>query len=868
MRWGPFLALLWALAPPAAAQPPAPHDFLGHAVGADYKLARFERIHEYIRLLDDASDRLQVRELGTTTEGRPLIVVEIAAPDVMANLDRHRQDQALIADPRRIASPEEESRLVDSSKVVVLINCNLHSTEVAASQMALELAHDLATGDSPRINEILDRVIVLLVPSANPDGLDKVIDWYESSLGKPWEGSGMPWLYQRYAGHDNNRDWFMLALQETRLETRLLYREWFPTVVYDIHQMGNQGARLFVPPFHDPKNPNVHPLIDQTLMQIGGHMAEELAREGRKGVVWGAIFDNWWAGGFRTTPYRHNMVGILTEAASPLIASPVFQRKSDLRGSPRGMSEYALSTSFPDPWPGGWWRLRDVVDYEKTACMSLLTLASRYHAEFQGNYIRMGREAVELGRSSPPFAWLVPPAQRDPASAAHLLSVLHQTGIEVHEARTPFRADEVDYPSGTFILYCSQPYRAHLNDMMERQSYPDRSLYPGGPAEPPYDIAGWTLPLQMGVSHVAVSRPFDCDAVRLDAVPQPQGAVGGAASAEAWIVRPASNDDFRFLNRLHRIDAEVLVNGTGRTLALLSGARLPPGALVVTGGAPLRDKLPSILERTAVSPKGVEVLDPEARQLLSPVRPPRIGLYQPWTASMDEGWTRLVLENFEFDFATVHNAEVRAGRLRDRYDCLVLPSVSRSDLLDGRAPDSTAPQYVGGFGGVGTEALQAFVREGGTLVCIDDSCSFAISQFNLPIANLVAGKSSEEFYCPGSILRVTVDPTADVAYGMPENAWGYFTDSQAFEVQGGDADRPGVGKIESRVVVRYADTVLLASGWIRGASLIAGKPAIVEVDYGQGRIVLLGFRVQHRAQPHGTFRFLFNAVSGFRAPRE
>ncbi|MHC4628239.1 MAG: M14 family metallopeptidase, partial [Planctomycetota bacterium] len=469
----------------AAAQLREPEAIIGHEVGADYKLSRYGMIRKYFEHVADNSRRVSVREIGITTEGREMFIAEITDDASPARIEKAMADQKKIADPRLIKNRQQEDDLVADAKVVVLVNCNLHSTEIASSQMAMELLYDLASGTSPEIREILKRTIIVLIPSANPDGLDKVIDWYERSLGKPWEGTGMPWLYQKYAGHDNNRDWFMLNLTETRLVTQVIYEQWLPNVLYDIHQMGNSGARLFVPPFFDPKNPNVHPLNDHMLMIIGGHMAAALSRAGKKGVLNSAMYDNWWQGGFRTVAYRHNITGILTEAASVLIASPIFQRKSELSGSRRGMPSYAIATNFPEPWPGGWWRLRDIVEYEKIVCMSLFTLTARYHDLIKSNTIRQARDAIEKGRTEPPFAWLVPPDQIDRGTAARMLSILQATGVEIHLAESEFTADGVRYPADTYVLYCAQPYRAHLNDMMERQVYPNRSSYPGGPPEAP-----------------------------------------------------------------------------------------------------------------------------------------------------------------------------------------------------------------------------------------------------------------------------------------------------------------------------------------------------------------------------------------------
>ncbi len=850
---------------------PSPEEFLGHQVGADYKLVKWDRIVEYFRLVGERSDRMNVRDLGTTTEGRPFLLVEISSADTIANLEPHKANQRMIADPRLIRDESEERRLILQSKVPVMVNCQLHSTETAASQMSMELAYDLVTGDSAQVEEILNGTIVLLIPCANPDGQVMVSEWYERSLGEPWEGAGMPWLYQKYAGHDNNRDWFMLNLKETRLTTNVLYNEWFPTIVWDVHQMGNSNARLFVPPFHDPKNANVHPIIDQTLLIIGGHMAGDLARAGKQGVVHGAIYDNWWAGGFRTTPYRHNMVGILTEAASVNLASPIFQRKSELNGARRGMPEYEMMTNFPDPWPGGWWRLRDIVEYEKIIAMSLFTLASRYHDRFQENYIHFGREALETGANEPPYAWLIPPDQRDPGSAYQMLERLHATAIEVHEAREPFEADGVEYPAGTRILYCAQPYRPHLMDMMERQVYPDRAMYPGGPAEPPYDMAGWTLPLQMGVRHVAVQRPFDASADKLNAIPAPQGTVEDT-DADYLLVLAGKNDDFRLMTRLH---AEHVVfqlhTGTKGDWIDSSGMSIPRGSIVIPNHDGVLEKVRTANEGLSTEVVGVSSIRSSTERAFLNAVQPRTALYQPWTASMDEGWTRLALDSFEVPYTSIHNAEIRAGNLRDRYDCIVLPSISEGSLLTGRSPDTTAPEYVGGIGEQGVVSLQDFVQAGGTLVCIDQSTNLVIKHFNAPVHNLVADKPTEEFYCPGSVLRLWMDVDHPLGYGMSEWYSGYFARSQAFGLGPAPADdAEPTAKVEqtrspdlrfnTHVVSRFSDTVLLESGWIRGDDLIRDKPAIVEIEYGRGHIELIGIGVQRRGQPHGTFRILFNAI--------
>jgi len=853
----------------AFAQPQTPAAFLGHEVGADYRLVKWPKIVEYFQHLDAASDKLLLEDIGPTTEGNRMYLATISAPDTIANLQPHRDAQRKISDPRRIANATERERLTRETKVPILVNCQLHSTETAGSQMAIELAYELVTSNSEQIKEILDRCIILLVPCANPDGQIMVTEWYERSIGTPWEGrASMPKLYQKYAGHDNNRDWFMLNLQETRNTTKVIYEQWFPTIVWDVHQMGNEGARLFVPPFYDPKNQNVHPGIDQTLLIIGGHMAGDLAQQGKKGVVHSAIYDNWWAGGFRTTPYRHNMVGILTEAASVNLASPIFQRKSELDGHTRGLPEYTAQTNFPDPWPGGWWRLRDIVDYELAIAKSLFTLAARYHDRFQGNYIQFGEEAIAKGMNEPPFAWLVPPAQHDPRSTYEMLERLAATAIEVHQADAPFIADGVEYPAGTFILYTAQPFRPHLMDMMERQHYPDREMYPGGPAERPYDMAGWTLPLQMGVNYVEVDGEFDVQASKLDAIALPLTPVTGEGSNFALSL--GSNDDFRLMARLAK--ASIPAWRVGQ-ISKPDDVPVKQGDLVLFAKDITRARMEELTKGLAVYVKALS--DEDAKLYGSyEVHASRAALYQPYIANMEEGWARLALDNHEIPYDTIHNAGIRAGNLNARYDVIVLPPAGPESIINGYPTDSTAPEFVGGIGHEGVVALQEFVAAGGLLVCMDQASNLAIDYFNIPVRNIVRDKPSTEFYCPGSVLRLWMDTSHPVGYGMPEWYSGYFAASQAFEIAEpavGEKDAPAPeNKLDSgrksserfpvRVISRYSDTVLLESGWIRGEELIRDKPAIVEVAYGKGHILLIGPAVTRRGQPHGTFRILFNAI--------
>ena len=526
-----------------------PEDFLGFRVGADYKLARWETITDYFRHLAENSNRAELEIRGKTTEGLDFALVVISSPENLSQLETYKDSQHKLAHPDQLHRSELEE-LSRHGKSVVLINCNLHSTEVASSQMSLELAHELVTSDSGRVAEILENVIILLIPSTNPDGLNMVVDWYNEWVGTPYEGSPMPWLYHKYAGHDNNRDWFMLTQVESRIVTDILYKEWYPQVVYDLHQMNNTGARFVIPPYFDPVNPNIPAILQRTLSLIGAQLAFDLTSEGFTGVLSNAVYDMWWHGGFRTVPYRHNMVGILTEAASVNMASPVFQPRLSLKGHRRGLDGYARQTNFPEPWPGGWWRLRDIVDYEKAAAYSILGFASKHKEMLLSNFYKMGLDAVEKGDGEPPRAFLVPPKQRDPHAALKMLEVLQRGGIQVRQATAGFLADGVEYPSGTHIIPMAQPFRAHAKDLLEIQRYPRRRPNANSPPERPYDIAGWTLPLQMGVNAISVVNRFEADSELLSDIPNLSGILHDVSEPVAFLLKNRTNMETIATNRL------------------------------------------------------------------------------------------------------------------------------------------------------------------------------------------------------------------------------------------------------------------------------------------------------------------------------
>ncbi len=849
------IALL-SVAMSADAQIISPEEAIGFPVGADYKLARWETITDYLRSLAANSDRIILEERGKTTEDLDFVLALISSPENLANLDRYRTIQHKLANPQEHDLMELE-RLAQEGKAVVMISCNIHSTEVASSQMSMELAYQLATENTPVVEEILENIILLLIPSANPDGLNMVVDWYERTVNTPYEGAPMPWLYHKYTGHDNNRDWFMLTQVETQLVTQILYEEWFPQVVYDVHQMGNRGARFVIPPYFHPVNPNIPPLLQRELALIGAQMALDLTSQGFTGVLSNAVYDTWWHGGFRTVPYRHNMIGILTEAASVNIASPIFQRKSSLRGHRRGLNQYAQQTNFPEPWPGGWWRMRDIIEYEEAAAYSILSVVARQKEMFLTNFYKMGLEAVEKGYHEPPRAFLVPMEQRDINTTLKMLQILQRGGVKIYRANTDLTADGVEYPAGTYVISMAQPFRAHAKDLLEAQHYPRRIPARGAPPERPYDIAGWTLPLQMGVHTIRIVNAFEADLTLVEDIRAAEGKlhVNGVDFQDSvvYVFKNRTNLETIALNRLLREGGYRIYQQQRE--ATWKDLHLPRGTIVLKS-----DRIPgsdSAELRDFAGSVGIQIyaLNQRVVNLKAELRQPRLGLYKPWVANMDEGWTRWVLEQHEFPYRNVTDAEIRAGNLAEWYDAIILPDMRASRMIEGHAEGSLPPEYVGGIGLEGAANLRTFVEQGGTLICLNWATELPVKYFGSEITNVLESDQSNlpkstgaQFFCPGSLLRVFVETAHPIGYGLDREMAVFFKSSPAFEARSG------------KRVAAYPNFNPLMSGWIEGEQRIRQKGALWDLKLGKGHVILFGFKPQHRAQSHGTFKLLFNAI--------
>ncbi|MBI2535500.1 MAG: peptidase M14 family protein, partial [Gemmatimonadetes bacterium] len=849
-----------------AQQLTSPEQFFGFPMGADRKLARWDKLVEYYHLLDRQSDRMQVVNLGPTTMGNPFLVLFISSPQNLARLDEFRQMNAKLSDPRGV-SEDEIRRIVANGKAVVVQSFGLHSSEVAASQTAAELMYDLLRRTDDETQRIMDHVIAIMIPCFNPDGEVLVTDWYHKYVGTEYEGVGLNVLYHKYVGHDNNRDAFMTNMVESQYAAKILFRDWIPQAYIDHHQMGPYGARIYVPPYAEPIRPESDPLVWREMSWWGAHIAYKEEEAGLNGVVNAAIYSGWGHFGFHWITPFHNIAGMLTESASARLASPLYLHPDQVRGGARGLPEYEAQTTFPNPWPGGWWRVRDIVERQKVAAWAAVDLAARNRETVLWNAYLKARRQTERGAAGTiagTVAYLISAEQHDPLTATKLVNKLLVQGIEVQRASAEFTHEGKVYGAGSFVVSMAQPKAGVIRYLLGRTFYPDNSYTRDSQGNPirPYDMSADVMAEFMGLRVDAAAAAVAAEAAGLATVAaaiEPAGKV--TKGANGYMIDGWLNDAFRAVNLLW--DRNVRVRRVSR-----ADAGVRPGDFVVTGA-------PDATVQDIARQTGVDfgALASDVTQSSYDVRRLRIGMYQRYYGgNMDEGWTRWLLEQWGFPYKSLFDAEIKAGNLAAKYDVIILPDDNVRMITGDRAPPGAAaggggfggqqpeppPEFRSGIGAEGVTALKQFVQSGGTVVTFGEAGEFAIEKLEVPIRDVVANLPTKEFWSPGSTLRIHVDTAHPLAFGMPEQALATFLQgNHAYEVV------PTATNEKVERIATLVDRDLLQSGWLLGEDRIAKKAAVVAVQQGQGKVVMIGFRAQHRAQTHGTFKLVFNTlVSG------
>jgi hypothetical protein len=904
-----FLCLAAAATPLAQSTVTSPKQQFGHDIGADYVLPNYTELMAYWRKLDAESDRMKVVEIGKTAEGRPHLMSIITSPENQRSLERYRSIAQRLANAEGLTD-EQARAMAREGKAVVWIDGGLHATEVLGAQQLMETVYQLVSRTDPETMRILNDVIVLAV-HANPDGMELVSNWYMRNPN-PQERStgGIPVLYEKYAGHDNNRDFYMAALPESMNMNRVMYTEWLPQIMYNHHQTGPAGTVMFAPPFRDPFNYNFHPLLPATIDLVGSAMATRFIAEDKPGVTsrQGSSYSTWWNGGLRTTAYFHNIVGLLTETiGNPTPTQIPFLPSKQL---PNSSLWYPIA---PQPW-----HFRQSIDYSVTANYAVLDLASRYRETFLWNIYEMGRDSIANGSrdhwtTTPrrvaaieaeiaaarraaggqnagqggrgggrgggltaeqgaryyaelrkpelrdPRGYILPASQDDFGAATEFVKALQKNGVTVHRATAAFSVAGKQYPAGSYVVKTAQAFRPHILDMFEPQDHPDDIPYPGGAPTPPYDSAGWTLAYQMGVEFDRILDGFDGPFVELAAMATvPAATVTGPANAPGYYFGHKTNNSFIAINRLV---------AAGEDVRWLDAGPMGEGTFYVAAKPTTRAALQKIAADTGVA---FEAAASAPIGESSALRKLRIALYDRYGGMMPSGWTRLVFENFEFPFEVVYPKDLDAGNLRAKYDVIVFVDGAISSGGGGRGggggPDNIPAEFQNRLGSITAETtgpkLKEFAESGGTILAIGGSTAI-IEWLDLPLEDHLVEMGPngekrplprEKYYVPGSVLRASVDTTHPLAHGMPSEVDMFFDNSPVFSLTPG-ATRSGV-----RAVAWFPNGTPLRSGWAWGQNYLEGGIAVADAPVGRGHVYLFGPEIAFRAQPHGTFKFLFNGL--------
>ena len=879
------LTLLPLAAPRITAQAAVPHpdQYFGFKIGSDGELARYPKILEYFQLIAKNTDRVKYEEIGKTTMGNSYSLLRISSPQNLARFDRLVEINRRLADPRGLSDAEAQ-KLAAEGKPFYLLYATIHSTEVSNGQAIINIVHRLATENSPMIRQILDNSVVLMVPSQNPDGQHLVIDHWYKTKGTSYNRV-YPDLYHKYVGHDDNRDWFMFTQKETRMNIELVQNKFKPIITHDMHQQGGGGSRIFVPPFTDPFDVNIHPILALGQATVGQAMASALIAEGKEGVAWLQSYDMWSPA--RQYMIYHGQPRILTEiASSGQLADPYVNPQ---KGRPIGPQE--PHWNFPVPYSKDTWTLGQQVDYGVTAALAGMTHVAKYGREWLYNFYRVHRDWTNYDKG--PYAFIVPATQRDPYATYEMLDILKFGDVEIHKATAAFSANGRQYPSGSWVIKTAQPYGAFAKTMLEKQVYPDLRLFPGGPPEPPYDVTAHTLWMLMGVIVDPVEKPFDAPLEMLKSI-APVAKPAPARAAGAYLIGPESYGVFKVVADLQK--ANVPIFRAARTFES-GGQSHAPGTFVIPPVAAAQ----KIVEHAARN-LGLPVYAADRAPSIDGFRlksGTRVGLYR-GANNMPGGWMQWLLEQYGITHQVVSAKDF--DDLAAKYDVILLVSgITKQRIVNGLDMTRNDPAKFGWAAGVGEDGwnrLRAFVEKGGTLLAIGSAVETARELLDLPIEQALpqapprfgpgTGTTDSEtvpastvdrtlrdafssparlmqvlrdrvaepenlFYCPGSLLLNEFDVNHPVAWGMPASWPIFFESDQAYRL------RPGFG-IDASVAARYPREQILQSGWLLGEEYLKDQANVIAFRVGDGYVVTYGSQVDFRTQPRATFKLLFNGM--------
>jgi hypothetical protein len=846
----------------AQSNAPDPESFFGFKPGSDRMIFDYEKLISYFQKLDEASPRVKMIEIGTSPMGKKMYLIFISTKENINKLDDLRKINEKLAMNPGLSSAERESA-ISNGKVFLIATLSMHSNEVGPSQASPLIAYDLATTQDKEKLEWLSNVVFMIVPNHNPDGMDMVVDNYLKYKGTKYEGGSLPSVYHKYVGHDNNRDFISLTQQDTKAINAIFCKTWFPQVMVEKHQMGQNGPRYYVPPSHDPIAENIDAEMWNWTWIFGSGMAKDMINAGLKGVTQEYMFDNYWPGSTETCIWK-NVVALLTECASADVATPVYTEFNELYVGGKGIGDYKKSINMTEPWPGGWWKLSDIVNYEITSTLSLIKTSSLHKKELLTFRNDLCKREVALGNDKPPYFYILPAVQHDQSELVSFANLMNEHGIKVYRLSKDVILDNQVFKKGDIVIPLAQPFRGFIKELMEKQTYPARHYVPNGEVIKPYDLTSWSLPLQRGLTSYEIDKPGLELNASCEAISFPFRMAGKKDPGGSQIFFTANN------NESYKVAFKALSFGlkVSRTQepVTIGGTILPTGSFAITP----ESKRDELLEGINVDPT---YSSSDVKVNLKPLKIPRIGLVETNMHDMDAGWTRFVLDSYSIPFTVVHPGEFEKLKPAEKFDLLIFPDNPKSILMEGKYkagadyyPLDFPPEYTKGIGKDGFEGIIKFLSSGGKIISWGESVdlfagpiSVKLSDteqddFQLPFSNIAESLSKSGLECPGSVLEIDLNPDNPITLGMESKSAGYFLGNAVL------ATSQPIFDTDRRVVAHFPDSHILLSGYIEKEEKLANKPAVVWVRKGKGQMVLFAIDPILRSSIPVTYKLLFNAI--------
>ncbi len=860
-----LLVLLCLCSVPVSAEIISPSQFFGFQPGSDRMLLDYEELIEYLTKLATESPRLELREIGESPQGRKMYCAFFSMDENINNLENLRDiNRRLALDPEIPADQQEV--LLKNGKVFFMAALSMHSGEVGPSQSAPIIAHDLVTTTDPQVLDWLDKVVYMMIPCHNPDGMDMIVNHYKKYKGTKYEGSSMPGIYHKYVGHDNNRDFVTLSQSDTKAIARLYNTEWYPHIMVEKHQMGSRGPRYFVPPMHDPIAENVNESLWNWTWVLGSNLATDMTEAGLAGISQHYLFDDYWPGSTETCNWK-GVIGLLTEAASVKYATPIFIEPTELGAYGKGLSEYKKSINMPLPWPGGWWRLGDIVEYEIVSTMSLLKTAALHRREILAFRNTHCKKEVQRGREQPPYFYILPREQHDPSELVNLVNLLMEHGVNVYELTEPFTSANRIFAPGDLIVPLAQPYRPFIKEVMEAQVFPVRHYTPGGKIIKPYDITSWSLPLHNGVTAVEIDQSPSQPPAFTQIIFPFNLKTDLPNTFQSVILNVNSNESFQAAFKAKKIGLKVerLVEP-----AVIDVVNYPRGSFLIHRDNKNKSKLQQLLNGLQLSPGFV--VDKVNFQS-EPIAIPRIALVESYFHDMDAGWTRYVFDSYKIPFQVVRPGDFKTIDFAKKFDVVIFPNENVNVLEKGKYKSDSEyfisaypPEFTQGIGDEGKTQLLTFLDQGGIIIAWGGSTKLfggqleikrgkdEVEEFQLPFSDKSDKLRKAGLYCPGSLVRLELLGDHPITLGMEREIGVFSRGKPVFATSFPNFD------MDRRVIGKFPETDILLSGYCENEEKLANQVGLVWLKKGKGQLVLFAFNPQFRASTSVSYKLLLNSI--------